>query len=262
MPTTLYQVDSFSNEPFAGNPAGVCMLSEAANEEWLQLVAREMNLSETAFLHPENDGYRLRWFTPTVEVDLCGHATLASAHIMWETGSSQQNEEIRFNTNSGLLKAHWDDPWVRMDFPNETAEPTTIPEELITALGASPIYTGRNRLGYLAVYESESIVRQLEPDFFRLKRVPPGVVMVTAPAESQEFDFVSRFFAPAFGIDEDPVTGSAHCCLGPYWSEQLGKASLMAYQASQRGGVVAVEVQGDRIILGGQAVTVMKIEFL
>jgi PhzF family phenazine biosynthesis protein len=260
MPATLYQVDSFSNKPFAGNPAGVCILSEAANEEWMKFVAREMNLSETAFLHPETDGYRLRWFTPAVEVDLCGHATLASAHILWELGSSPRNAEIHFHTNSGLLKARWDDPWIQMDFPNEAAEPTKFPEELIAVLGPEPIYSGKNRQGYLAVYEDESIVRQLEPDFTRLKKIPPGVAMVTAPTDSREFDFVSRFFAPAFGIDEDPVTGSAHCCLGPYWSEQLGKTKLMAYQASQRGGVVAVEVRGDRIMLGGQAVTVMKIE--
>lgn len=260
MPATLYQVDSFSTKPFSGNPAGVCILSEAATEEWMQLVAQEMNLSETAFLHPEKDGYRLRWFTPAVEVDLCGHATLASAHILWETGTSPRNGEIRFRTNSGLLSAQWDDPWIRMDFPNEAAEPTMAPVELIAALGASPIYTGRNRFGYLAVYESESIVRQLEPDFSGLKKVPPGVAMVTAHADSQEFDFVSRFFAPALGIDEDPVTGAAHCCLCPYWSQQLEKTKLMAYQASQRGGVVAVEVQGDRVTLGGQAVTVMKIE--
>ncbi|MFC1620565.1 PhzF family phenazine biosynthesis protein, partial [Candidatus Neomarinimicrobiota bacterium] len=240
--------------------AGVCMLSEAANEEWMQLVAREMNLSETAFLHPEKDGYRLRWFTPTVEVDLCGHATLASAHILWETESSPRNTEIHFYTNSGLLKAYWDDPWIRMDFPNEAAEDATIPKDLTAALGDSPFYTARNRFGYLVVFDNESIVRQMEPDFSLLKKVPPGVAMVTAPADSQEFDFVSRCFVPALGINEDPVTGSAHCCLGPYWSEQLGKTKLMAYQASRRGGIVAVEVQGDRIMLGGQAVTVMKIE--
>jgi PhzF family phenazine biosynthesis protein len=260
MPATIYQVDSFSNKPFAGNPAGVCILSEAANEEWMQLVALEMNLSETAFLHPEKDGYRLRWFTPTVEVDLCGHATLASAHILWETGSSPHNAEIRFHTNSGLLKARWDDPWIRMVFPNEAAETVTIPKDLTVALGASPVYAGKNRFGYLLVFDNESIVRQMEPDFSLLKKVPPGVAMVTAPADSQEFDFVSRCFVPGLGINEDPVTGSAHCCLGPYWSEQLGKTKLMADQASHRGGVVEVDVRGDRIILGGQAVTVMKIE--
>lgn len=260
MPTTIYQVDSFADKPFSGNPAGVCILPGAADEEWMQSVAREMNLSETAFLHPEKDGYHLRWFTPAVEVDLCGHATLASAHILWETGLAPRDAELRFHTNSGLLKAYRDDPWIRMDFPNEAPEAATMPEKLMAALGAVPIYSGRNRLGYLAVFDNEAIVSQMEPDFSLLKKVPPGVAMVTAAADNQEYDFSSRFFAPALGIDEDPVTGSAHCCLGPYWSEQLGKTKLLAYQASQRGGVVAIEMQNERVVLGGQAVTVMKIE--
>lgn len=262
MPTVIYQVDSFTDQPFAGNPAGVCILSEAAEEEWMQFVAREMNLSETAFLHGQKDEYQLRWFTPATEVDLCGHATLASAHILWETGQSSRNAEVSFHTKSGMLKAYWDNPWIRLDFPSEAAEMVKTPDELSSILGAVPRYTGLNRLGYLAVFDEESIIRQMEPDFTRLKKSSPGVVMVTAPGESQEFDFVSRFFAPALGIDEDPVTGSAHCCLGPYWSEKLGETSLMAYQASERGGTVSVIVQDDRVILGGQAVTVMKIEMI
>ena len=262
MSTIIYQVDSFTNKPFAGNPAGVCILSEAAEEEWMQSIAREMNLSETAFLHGQKNEYQLRWFTPATEVDLCGHATLASAHILWETGQSSRREEIRFHTNSGILKAYCDHPWIRLDFPTQAAETVKIPDGLSSALGAVPGYAGLNRLGYLAVFDKESIIRQMNPDFTSLKKVPPGVVMVTAPANGQEFDFVSRFFAPALGIDEDPVTGAAHCCLGPYWSDKLGKTALMAYQASERGGIVSVRVQDDRVILGGQAVTVMKIEMI
>ena len=262
MGTTIYQVDSFTDKPFGGNPAAVCLLSEPAEEPWMQAVAREMNLSETAFLHPVEDGYGLRWFTPAVEVDLCGHATLASAHILWETGALSLRTEARFQTLSGLLTAHREGDWIIMDFPSLPPEDMSIPEGLAKALGLAPVYIGQNRLDLLAVLDSASEVRGLRPDFSRLQTVDSRGVIVTAPSDQPEYDFISRAFFPALGIDEDPVTGSAHSCLGPYWSERLGKGEVVGFQASARGGLVRVKVSGDRVDIGGQAVTVMQIDLL
>jgi PhzF family phenazine biosynthesis protein len=265
MAQTIYQVDSFTDHPFAGNPAGVCILPEAADEGWMQNVAREMNLSETAFLHhrPDGDGYDLRWFTPAAEVDLCGHATLASAHILWETGHLQVDQQARFHTRSGLLTAKKNGDWIEMDFPAKPEEPATSPGNLHKALGVKIKYTGRNQFDYLVEVESETVVREMQPDITLLKSLPVRGIMVTSRAEAPGFDFVSRFFAPAVGVNEDPVTGSAHCCLGPYWSKQYpGRTEFLAYQASPRGGVVRVKVAGERVILGGQAVSVLKAELL
>lgn len=262
MGTTIYQVDAFTNKPFSGNPAGVCILPVHGDDHWMQQVAREMNLSETAFLSPEVGGYHLRWFTPAVEVDLCGHATLASAHILWETGQLALDQEAHFHTASGPLKACKDEGWIWMDFPALPPRAMTLPKGLEEALGIKPTYVGQNRLDLLAVVDTASDVRELHPDIARLRSVDTRGVIVTAPSDQPEYDFISRAFFPALGIDEDPVTGSAHCCLGPYWSERLGKNEMTAYQASVRGGVVKVEVRGDRVLLGGQAVTVMKAELL
>jgi PhzF family phenazine biosynthesis protein len=258
MRQTIFQVDAFTNEPFKGNPAAVCILPEARDERWMRDVAREMNLSETAFLVRQEDGFRLRWFTPAVEVDLCGHATLASAHILWETGTLQASEQARFYTNSGLLTAEREaDGWIEMDFPAKQEEPATAPPELITALGIKPLYVGKNVFDYLIEVESEAIVRSLQPDMTLLSQVPVRGVMVTSRASTGDYDFVSRFFAPQVGVNEDPVTGSAHCCLTPYWSRKLGKEQMLAYQASPRGGTLRLRHNGNRIKIAGQAVTVL-----
>jgi predicted PhzF superfamily epimerase YddE/YHI9 len=225
-------------------------------------VAREMNLSETAFLHLEDDGYRLRWFTPAVEVDLCGHATLASAHVLWEDSHLPQDRQARFRTRSGLLLADRRGEWIELDFPATAAVPAEPPPGLVAALGVKAANVLRNKFDYLVEVESEEEVRAAAPDFSALKKVGARGIIVTARASTAGFDFVSRFFAPAVGVDEDPVTGSAHCALAPYWAARLGRREFTAYQASARGGVIRVKVNGDRVILGGQAVTVMRAELL
>jgi PhzF family phenazine biosynthesis protein len=254
----IFKVDSFTEKPFAGNPAGVCILPGPRDEKWMQNVAREMNLSETAFLYRGRDGYELRWFTPASEVELCGHATLASAHILWETGDIAPKAQARFQTKSGLLTAERNGDLIDLDFPAKPEQPADAPEGLIEALGVTPRHVGRNAFDYLVEVESQEMVRDAAPDFVRLKTIQARGVMITAAASSAGFDFVSRFFAPAVGIDEDPVTGSAHCCLGPYWGAKLGTTELKAYQASARGGIVRVRLAGDRVILGGHAVTILR----
>jgi len=253
-----FKVDSFSAEPFAGNPAGVCLLTEPRDERWMQAVAREMNLSETAFLLREGDGVRLRWFTPAVEVELCGHATLASAHILWEEGILSPSDTPRFATKSGELRASRRGELIELDFPTKPEQPAEPPENLLEALGVKPLYLGRNQFDYLLLLESEEAVRAVTPDFALLRTVAVRGVIVTAPSARPEFDFVSRFFAPAVGVDEDPVTGSAHCCLGPFWATRLGKSELVGHQVSARGGVVNVRVAGERVFVGGRAVTVLR----
>lgn len=262
MSLTIHTVDSFSNEPFRGNPAAVCILSEPQQVEWMQKLAREMNLSETAFLLRDGDQFNLRWFTPAVEVDLCGHATLASAHVLWETGELPIDQPAVFSTRSGILKAERRDDWIVMDFPAELETAAEIPEGLVAALGINPVYVGKNRFDYLIELESADAVRNVSPSISQLATIPARGFIVTARDDSGEYDFVSRFFAPACGVPEDPVCGSAHCCLGPFWSGKLDKPKMMAYQASARGGVVGVEIVGDRVHLSGQAVTVMKAELV
>ena len=262
MALRIVQVDAFTAKPFAGNPAAVCLLAHAADKRWMQDVAREMNLSETAFLFREDDAWNLRWFTPVVEVDLCGHATLASAHVLWQEGHLPAGAQARFDTKSGRLTADRRGEWIEMDFPAQIAQPATPPDTLLDALGVVGTHVGKNRTDYLVEVESEAIVRALQPDFGRLRAVPMRGVIVTSKASSDAFDFVSRFFAPGSGVDEDPVTGSAHCCLAPYWGKRLGKVEMVGYQASPRGGVVAVRNSGDRVILAGQAVTVLRGELV
>jgi PhzF family phenazine biosynthesis protein len=258
MAIRIVQVDAFTNRPFAGNPAAVCVLREAPAEQWMRDVAREMNLSETAFLVPRDDGYSLRWFTPAVEVDLCGHATVASAHVLWQDGHLPEGRQARFHTRSGLLTADRRGDWIELDFPAKIAVPAEAPAELLPALGVGGAkFVGKNAFDYLVEADTEEAVRALSPDHSTLRKVPVRGVIVTARSSSPEFDFVSRFFAPGSGIDEDPVTGSAHTALGPYWAGILGKNEFTAFQASPRGGVVKVQVKGDRVLLGGQAVTVM-----
>lgn len=258
----IYQVDSFSDRPFTGNPAGVCILPEAKSEKWMQNVAREMNLAETAFLVKQDDGYNLRWFTPALEVDLCGHATLASAHVLWETGQLPVREEARFHTKSGLLTSKQNGKLIEMNFPATPAGLVDAPPGLLQALGVEAKYVGKSRFDYLIEVESEDMIRGLNPDIGQIKKLPVRGVIVSARAKTGGFDFISRFFAPAAGVDEDPVTGSAHCTLGPYWSQKLGKSELVGYQASSRGGVVWVRLDADRVHLGGQAVTVLVAELV
>lgn len=258
----LIQVDAFTNTPFAGNPAAVCLLPAPREADWMQHVAREMNLSETAFLAPRQDGFDLRWFTPAIEVPLCGHATLASAHVLWEDGHLPAQQPARFHTRSGLLTATRQDTWITLDFPALPPEPAEAPATLLQALGITPLYVGKNRASYLVEVASEDVVRVLQPDFTLLATLPVQGVMVTSRASSADFDCVSRYFAPRAGINEDPVTGSAHCCIGPFWAQRLHKDTLMAYQASARGGILRIRVQGERVLLGGQAVTVMRGELL
>lgn len=255
----IFQVDAFTSEPFRGNPAAVCLLDAPRDTTWMQSVAAEMNLSETAFLDEQEGGFGLRWFTPTTEVDLCGHATLASAHVLWQMGATEPC--LRFHTRSGTLTARRDDAGIHMDFPAAPATSLDPPAGLAEGLGATPVWVGANRFDYLVELADAAAVRVLAPDLDRLRAFPVRGVIVTAVG-GVEADFISRFFAPAVGVDEDPVTGSAHCCLGPYWSERLGRADLVGYQASARGGHVGVHVAGARVVLSGRAVTVLSGELL
>jgi PhzF family phenazine biosynthesis protein len=258
MRVPLYIVDAFTDQPFRGNPAAVCMLSGAADGTWMQNMAREMNLSETAFLHPEGDGYRLRWFTPAVEVALCGHATLASAHVLWETNRLPFTDLAKFYTQSGVLAAERRANEIELSFPAKPAEAAPAPDGLLAALGVEAEYVGRTSFDYLVQIESAERLRSLKPDFRKLATLPVRGVIVTSRSDEPRYDFISRFFAPASGVDEDPVTGSAHCTLGPFWKTRLNKAEFSAYQASPRGGIVKVRVTENRVFLAGQAVTVVR----
>lgn len=258
-----WQVDAFTDRPFGGNPAAVCWLEQDAPEGWMQAVAAEMNLSETAFVRRRNDGYDLRWFTPAVEVDLCGHATLATAHALWTAGIAESREPLRFHTRSGVLACTRNGEFIEMDFPALPAAAASPHEGLLEALGiGAPKFVGRTRFDDLVVLDSPDEVRSLRPDFRTLAVVPTRGVIVTSRSDDPQYDFLSRFFAPAVGIDEDPVCGSAHCCLAPYWAERLGKQALLAYQASARGGILRLRPHDDRVVLGGQAVTVWQGELL
>ncbi|WP_416667001.1 PhzF family phenazine biosynthesis protein [Egbenema bharatensis] len=261
----IVQVDAFTEEPFRGNPAAVCVLSEERSPEWMQGVAQEMNLSETAFLVKQPDGYGLRWFTPEAEVPLCGHATLASAHVLWTEGYLSTDQSAVFQTQSGVLIARQQDGWIELNFPVVQTNETIDPPPLADILGVpiqSPILNYAT--GYLVAVDSEAIVRQANPDFARLKQLPLKKAILTSAADSDSpYDFVSRFFAPGVGINEDPVTGSAHCALAPFWRDRLHKNEFLAYQASRRGGTLKLRYDGgDRVYLMGQAVTVMRGELV
>ena len=262
MTLRIVQVDAFTSTPFSGNPAAVCVLPAPAEEKWMQSVAAEMNLSETAFLHREAGGFRLRWFTPTVEVDLCGHATLASAHVLWEDGHLPRGERARFASKSGMLTAEAREGLIELDFPASPTSPTQAPAHLVEGLGVGFTFVGTTPFDYLVEVASEEVVRALRPDMSALGRIDTRGIIVTARATTPGYDFVSRFFGPRAGVPEDPVTGSAHCALGPYWQSRLGKDAFFAHQASPRGGDVRVRVAGERVKLGGQAVTVLRGELV
>jgi PhzF family phenazine biosynthesis protein len=258
MSVPLFHVDAFTDRPFSGNPAAVCLLDAPCADARMQDIAAEMNLSETAFLYPEADGYRLRWFTPTVEVDLCGHATLASAFVLWQGGSLHAAAAAIFHTRSGKLTCRQEQGTIRMDFPACPAHVQAAPAELGAGLRVGLKWVGGNGTDLIAEVDSEQVLRDMVPDMARLALLPVRGIIVTARSDTPGIDFVSRFFAPAAGVPEDPVTGSAHCCLGPFWAERLGQNCLTGYQASRRGGTVTVKVLGDRVELGGKAVLVAR----
>jgi predicted PhzF superfamily epimerase YddE/YHI9 len=260
MRTKNFQVDAFASSPFKGNPAGVCFLEKSQPETWMKNVASEMNLSETAFLVPEDDGFRLRWFTPRVEVDLCGHATLASAHILWEKGILKSESQARFFTRSGQLNAIKDGEWIVLDFPALPPEAIPAPHDLQSIFQTNIVYIGKSRFDWLVEVEDEEYLRALQPDFTAINKLPARGLIVTS--RSSEYDFISRFFAPAVGINEDPVTGSSHTVLTPYWARKLAKNELFAYQASERGGELKLWNRDTRVGIGGHAVTVMEIELM
>lgn len=261
----IYIVDAFTKKRYGGNPAAVCLVDEPMEEAEMAAIAAEMNLSETAFVEKLQGEFGLRWFTPKAEVELCGHATLAAAHVLWETGRLGWSEEAVFSTLSGRLSARRDeDGSIAMDFPAEAPEPVQAPQELLEGLGLIPRYAGRNRMDYIVEVDSEDTVRSIRPDFLLLRRLDVRGVVVTSRADGgrladgHEIDMVSRAFYPGLGVDEDPVTGSAHCALAPYWSRRLRRTELTGYQASARGGLVGMRLQGDRVVLTGEAVTVLR----
>ncbi|WP_019908407.1 PhzF family phenazine biosynthesis protein [Paenibacillus sp. HW567] len=264
MSTPIFIVDAFTDRAFAGNPAAVCLLEGPVPESFMAQTAAEMNLSETAFLWPEQDGYRLRWFTPAVEVSLCGHATLASAHVLWEFGRLASGAEAKFYTRSGLLRAARSDQLISLYFPPYALVPSGPITGLAAALGIDEeevLETMAYADNVLVRLKDEGLVRRLRPDFPLLGNLQPRAIAVTAESESENADFVSRFFAPRIGVNEDPVTGSAHTALAPYWSARLGRPHLTAYQASARGGTLRLEVTPELVTLSGRAVTVVSGQF-
>jgi PhzF family phenazine biosynthesis protein len=262
----LYQVDAFTKTPFKGNPAGVCLLETSKSDQWMIHLAREMNLSETAFLLKQGAEYNLRWFTPRVEVQLCGHATLASAHILWAENLVAVQEPITFEIRSGKLFARKERDLITLDFPTRLIEATAPHARLNHALNVEPLFTGKHHTTggdiYLLEVASDDLITSLTPDYQALLATAVRSVIVTSRASNPHYDFVSRYFAPAVGVNEDPVTGSAHCCLAPYWGTKLGKIEMVGYQASARSGVVTCRWNHDRVILGGNAVTIFKIKLV
>jgi PhzF family phenazine biosynthesis protein len=259
----ICQVDAFTSEPFRGNPAGVCILEKEMPEEWMQNVAAEMNVSETAFVSGGKDEYAIRFFSPTSEIPLCGHATLSSAHIMFETGIIKKNEIITFSSKAGKLKIRYSDGWVVMDFPAYDLEQAEIPQDLCNYIVITPVEFYRTAHGWTFILlRNEEEVLQLNPDFKALKNSEYGDMIVTAPSSDPQYDFCVRCFAPALGIDEDPVTGSAHCALVPFWNKKTGRKEFTSHQVSKRGGTLKVSLHGDRVEISGQAVTIFKAELM
>ncbi|MGG0655799.1 PhzF family phenazine biosynthesis protein [Rummeliibacillus pycnus] len=251
-------INTFTEEPFKGNPAAVCYLREEKESSWLQQVAKEINLPTTAFIHSFNNENYLRWFTPTTEIPICGHGTLASAYFLWEKGLIDKERYITFKTKSGVLEAQLIDDWVQLQFPIMIDKKTIAPEVLVRALGVTPKYVGLSKLDYIVEVESEDIVRNLNPNIDLIAQLPVRGLIVTSQSNTNEFDFVSRFFSPVQGIMEDYVNGSSHCCLGPYWKNKLQKTEFTAYQASERGGILKLKVLDDCVLLSGKAVTVFE----
>lgn len=262
MTHTLYQVDAFTEDPFRGNPAGVCLLKSPETDQWMQGLAAEMNLSETAYLLPEGDGWRLRWFTPKTEVDLCGHATLASAKVLFEINPNMRDRPVKFHTRSGELSAQWVDGSIELNFPAMSFDPITVIARLPEILGFYPIGAVRSGDYYLFEALEEEMIRSTQPDIPALKTLPMPEVIITSRSKDPEIDFISRFFAPQLGVDEDPVTGSAHCLLTPYWAEKLGKTEMFAFQASERGGYLNLSLAEDRVLITGAAQIIFQADLL
>ncbi len=256
----LYVVHAFTDGPGSGNPAAVCILEEEISSHTKQAIASEVGFSETAFLLKKENSFELRWFTPKQEVELCGHATLASAHILWELGIVRVDSDAVFFTKSGTITARRKDGLVEMDFPSERPWETETPVNLLKAISAKPLYVGRNRFDYIALYESEEIVKNTVVKLLHVSNLDSRGLIITSLSNSSRYDFVSRFFAPNAGIDEDPVTGSAHCCLCPFWSFRTGKTQLVGFQASKRGGIVRTNLVGERVLLSGEAITARILE--
>jgi len=262
----LFQADVFTDTPFSGNPAAVCLVTEPRDDQWMQHVAREMNLSETAFVFQQDNLFHLRWFTPLVEVNLCGHATLASAHVLWEAGYLNQEQAVQFHTRSGVLtvqQTKGEKGLLELDFPSRSVEATEMLPDLVRALNIPIVSTWKAaNMVYLVEADTEQTVRTMHPDIGVLAHLPVRSVIVTSRSSTNAYDFVSRYFAPRLGIDEDPATGFAHCYLGPFWSQRLEKKSLLAYQASSRGGRLHLRVQEKSVYLSGHVTTVFRGEFL
>ena len=262
-PKPIYQVDAFTSEPFRGNPAGVCLLEEEMPETWMQNVAMEMNLSETSFIVRGKSEFPIRYFTPEAEIPLCGHATLSSAHIIYETGIVDRGKEIVFLSKAGKLNIRISGTWITMNFPAYKAEKIAIPANIDNIIGVIPSELYRTGHGWtLALLKSEKEVLNLKPDFKAMRNSEFGDLIVTAPSDDKKFDFCVRCFAPALGIDEDPVTGSAHCALVPFWHNKTGKNEFVSHQVSKRGGVLKVALKDERVEISGQAKTIIRGELL
>jgi PhzF family phenazine biosynthesis protein len=260
-PKIIYQVDAFTSQPFKGNPAGVCILDTKPSSKWMQNIAMEMNLSETAFVYPGKDSRNIRFYSPEAEISLCGHATLSACHILYETGKVKKNETIKLSSKAGMLSITKHGHWVKMNFPSYPIEQMKIPGLFRKLTGADPVGLFRAGHGWtLALLKSEEEVRNLSPDFQSMKNSEFGDLIVTAPSADPEYDFCVRCFAPALGINEDPVTGSAHCALVPFWNQKTGKSSFVSHQVSKREGVLKVALKGYRVEISGQAVTIFKAE--
>lgn len=258
----IIQIDAFTSEPYKGNPAAVCLMKGPGNEKWMKLVAREMNLSETAFLYPIKGGYHLRWLTPKSEVDLCGHATLATAHFLYENGHAPIDQPISFKTRVGWVSATKDGDFITLDFPVNRPKKIKAPSALLKALGVKADYVGTYPNAYLVELSSAKAVRELKPDLKALEKLNVLKVCVTAKSDSKKYDFISRLFAPKLGIPEDPVNGNSHTALIPYWCNLLNKSKLRSYYASERGGELFVRLDSDRVKISGKAVTAMRASLL
>jgi len=257
----IFQVDAFTNQPFKGNPAGVCILNSEPDAEWMQNIAMEMNLSETAFVFPGNGGRNIRFYTPEAEVDLCGHATLSASHILYQKGIVKEDQEIIFTSKAGKLFIRKDKEWITMNFPSYELIKISVPENFKTITGKSPLEFYKTGHGWtLAFLEKEDDVRAFNPDFQAMKNSEFGDLIVTAPSDNKEFDFCVRCFAPALGINEDPVTGSANCVLVPFWNMKTGREKFISHQISKREGILKVSLRGDRVEVAGQAITILKAE--
>lgn len=256
---SIYHVDAFTAEPFKGNPAGVCFVEKETSAEWMQNVAAELNLSETAFVVPGEKVSEIRFFTPVAEVPLCGHATLSASHIMYETNRVHLQQEIIFRAKAGELKIRKTGNWITMNFPSYPVNKVPVPEVIEQIIGSSPVEFYKSTFGWtLALMEHEQLVRDMKPDFRMMKNSEFGDMIVTAKSDEPGFDFCVRCFAPALGIDEDPVTGSAHCALVPFWQMKTGKTEFVSHQVSKRSGILKVSLKGDRVEISGQAVTIIK----